>query len=224
MSTQAIAANPRPSIRNGVTWAGVFLSLFGMLLIRQVFRALWPEPSVLVTTLREISFWISGAVLVWIIRRGERLPLASIGIGTSRWWKSIAWGLVIAVLSALCAIVLIKLTGYGHGGSSKTFDKLPLWLVTGIVFRAGILEELFYRGYAMERLQSLGAGRWLATVIPLTIFAAGHWTGGWANIVIALVIGGILAGFYLWRRDLVSNMFAHTLVDFVSNVLPRMFA
>jgi uncharacterized protein len=224
MSTQAIAASPRPSIRNGVTWVGVFLSLFGMLLIRQVFRALWPEPTVLITSLREISFWISGATLVWIIRRGERLPLTSIGIGTSGWRKSIAWGLVIAVLSALCAVVLIKLTGYGHGEGSKTFDKMPLWLVTWIVFRAGILEELFYRGYAMERLQSLGAGRWLSTAIPLAIFAGGHWTGGWSNIVIALVIGGILAGFYLWRRDLVSNMFAHTLVDFVANVLPRMFA
>ena len=74
-------------------------------------------------------------------------------------------------------------------------------------------------------MRTSGAGRegWM-TAIPLAIFAVGHWTGGWANIVIALVIGGILAGFYLWRRDLVSNMFAHTLVDFVANVLPRVFA
>ena len=224
MSTQAILASARPSEKKGVTWVGLFLALFGMLLIRQVFHALWPEPTVIVTTLREISFWLSGAALVWIIRRAERLPLTSIGIGTSPWWKSIAWGIVIAALSAMAAVVLIKLTGYGHGEGAKTFDKLPLWLVTGIVFRAGILEELFYRGYAMERLQSLGAGRWLATAIPLAIFAVGHWTGGWANIVIALAVGGILAGFYLWRRDLASNMFAHTLVDFVANVLPRMFA
>jgi uncharacterized protein len=58
----------------------------------------------------------------------------------------------------------------------------------------------------------------------LVIFAVGHWTGGAANILIALVLGGILAGFYLWRRDLVANMIGHFLVDFVGNVLPRLFS
>jgi hypothetical protein len=38
------------------------------------------------------------------------------------------------------------------------------------------------------------------------------------------VLGGILAGFYLWRRDLVANMTGHFLVDFVGNVLPRLFS
>ena len=44
-----------------------------------------------------------------------------------------------------------------------------------------------------------------------------------AVVVIALVLGGILTAFYLWRQDLVANMFGHFLVDFVSNVLPAMF-
>jgi len=49
----------------------------------------------------------------------------------------------------------------------------------------------------------------------------GHWTGGWANIVIALVLGGMLALFFIWRRDLVANMIGHWFVDFIGNVLPR---
>jgi membrane protease YdiL (CAAX protease family) len=61
-------------------------------------------------------------------------------------------------------------------------------------------------------------------MIPLAIFGVAHWTGGAANILIALVLGGILTAFYLWRRDLVSNMFGHFLVDFVANVLPVLFA
>ena len=103
------------------------------------------------------------------------------------------------------------------------FDKLPLWLITLIVIRAGVVEELFYRGYAIERLQALGLGRFASAAIPLVIFSVAHWTGGWANIVIALALGAILAGFYLWRRDLVANMIGHGLVDFVGNVLPRLF-
>jgi len=92
-----------------------------------------------------------------------------------------------------------------------------------IVVRAGAVEELFYRGYAIERLQALGLNRYAAAAIPLLIFGVGHWTGGWANILIALSLGAILAGFYLWRRDLLANIIGHFLVDFVANVLPALF-
>ena len=62
-----------------------------------------------------------------------------------------------------------------------------------------------------------------AAALPLVIFGVAHWTGGWANIVIALALGVILSAFYLWRRDLVANMIAHFLVDFVANVVPELF-
>jgi hypothetical protein len=39
--------------------------------------------------------------------------------------------------------------------------------------------------------------------------------------VIALAAGGLLTAFYLWRKELVSNMIGHFLVDFVADVLPR---
>jgi len=55
-------------------------------------------------------------------------------------------------------------------------------------------------------------------LLPLLLFAAAHYTGGAADILIALVLGAILTGFYLWRRDLVANIIAHTLVDLVANL------
>ena len=94
----------------------------------------------------------------------------------------------------------------------------------GSVFRAGILEELFYRGYAIERLKSLGFSPWVAAGVPLVIFSVGHWTGGWTNIAIAFVVGAILTAFFLRSKDLFANMIAHTLVDLIGNVLPRLFA
>jgi len=33
------------------------------------------------------------------------------------------------------------------------------------------------------------------------------------------VLGSIITGYYLWKRDLLAAMFAHFLVDFVPNVL-----
>lgn len=206
------------------TWVGLFVSLFGMLLIRQAIRMVLPAGGVVSVSIREGLYLASALGLLLLVTQIEKLPLSSIGLGTSRWWKSLAWGLVTSAVCAALALLLIHLTGYGKGRTPEAFARLPLWLVTVVVFRAGIVEELFYRGYAIERLQSLGLKRWAAAIIPLAIFSVGHWTGGAANILIAAVLGGVLTLFYLWRRDLVANMFAHTLVDFVANVVPRFFA
>ena len=217
----------RPSVPakiSGATWVGLFISLFAMVAIRQVFVFFVPEITLASAVLKEALIWVCTVVLLVIIRRGERLPLRSIGLGTARWWKSILWGFVIAIVSATVVGILAYLTGYGHGPGSAAFEKLPLWLITLIVFRAGVVEELFYRGYAIERLQMIGLGRFWSITIPLVIFSLGHWSGGAANILIALAAGVILTGFYLWRRDLVANMIGHGSVDFVANVLPRLFS
>ena len=195
-----------------------------MLLVRQTVAYFSPTLTFTAAIWKESLIWVSAIVLLILVRRGERLPFTSVGLGTSTWWKSILWGLVIAVASAIVGGVLAALTGYGHGPGSAAFEKLPLWLITLIVFRAGVVEELFYRGYAIERLQALGLNRYWAAAIPLVIFGLGHWTGGAANIVIALALGAILAGFYLWRRDLIANMIGHFAVDFVANVLPKLFS
>ena len=213
-----------PAKVSRATWIGLFLSLFAFLVIRQTILYFAPTLTTSSAIVKETLLWMSAVALLIIIRRGERLPFSSIGLGTSRWWKSILLGLVIAVVSGVVGGVLAALTGYGHGPGSAAFEKLPLWLITLIVLRAGVVEELFYRGYAIERLQAVGLKPVWAAGIPLIIFAFGHWTGGVANIVIALALGAILTGFYLWRRDLVANMIGHGLVDFAANVLPALFS
>ena len=213
-----------PTKVSRATWAGLAISLFAMVAIRQVFVFFVPEPTFASAVLKEALIWLNAVALIVIIRRGEHLPMRSIGLGTARWWKSILWGFVIAIVSAVVLGALAHLTGYGHGPGSAAFEKLPLWLITAIVFRAGVVEELFYRGYAIERLRMVGLGRFWSVAIPLVIFSLGHWSGGTANILIAFAAGLILTGFYLWRRDLVANMIGHGLVDFVANVLPKLFS
>ncbi len=213
-----------PTAKHTATWLGLFISLFGIVIIRQAFRAITPEPGPGLELAREICIFLSAAGLVWLVRRGECLPLRSIGIGTSPLWKSLLWGIVTAIACLIPAGILVTLTGYGHGAASQAFAKLPLWLITLVVVRAGVVEELFYRGFAYERLRALGFGRLVAWIVPLATFSLAHWTGGAANILIALVLGAILTAFYEWRRDLVANMFGHFLVDFIGNVLPVLFS
>ena len=232
METKNLAAHfpfacNQPSVPTKVsraTWAGLFISLFAMLLIRQLVGFFIPGITFASALLKESLIWASALTLLLIIRRGEHLPMRSIGLGTASWWKSILWGFIIAIVSAVVIGALAYLTGYGHGPGSAAFEKLPLWLITAIVFRAGVVEELFYRGYAIERLRLIGLGRFWSVAIPLVIFSLGHWSGGAANILIAFAAGLILTGFYLWRRDLAANMIGHGLVDFVANVLPKLFS
>ena len=63
--------------------------------------------------------------------------------------------------------------------------------------------------------------RYWAGVIPLLIFGFAHVTNGWANVVLALALGGVLTAVYLWRRDLVANMIGHFMIDLISVLLPR---
>lgn len=212
---------PRTS---AATWLGLFISLFGMLLVRQLVNYIWATQTLTSAMAKEAGMWVIAVILLVIVRFGEGLPFSSVGLGTARWMKSILWGLVIAIICFGVAGVLIALTGFNGGENGKALARLPLWLITLIVIRAGAVEELCYRGYAIERLEALGLPAWLSAAIPLAIFSVGHWTGGWANIVIALALGGILAIFYLRRRDLAANMIGHFLVDFAGNVLPKLFS
>ena len=217
--------NENPITRNrGATGLGLFIALFGILIIRAAVYAFYPPYSFPAAVWRESLNWVCVIALLLIIRFAERLPFRSVGIGRATTKSSLGWGAIIAIVCLVLAAVIVALTHYNGGESGAALAKLPLWLVTMIVLRAGVLEELFYRGYAIERLEVLGLNPFWAGTIPLLIFGVAHWTGGWANIVIALVLGAMLTLFYLWRRDLVANMIGHFAVDFIGNVLPRLFS
>ena len=96
-----------------------------MVAIRQVFVFFFPETTFASALLKESLIWVSALALIVIIRRGEHLPMRSIGLGTARWWKSILWGFIIAIVSAVVIGALAYLTGYGHGPGSAAFEKLP---------------------------------------------------------------------------------------------------
>ena len=204
------------------TWLGLFVAIFGMLIARQAVNYFWPTPGFVPAVIKEAGMWVVALLILVIVKVGEGLPLSSIGLGTARWGKSMLWGLLLGIVCLVVAAALVALTGYTGGELGKAMGRLPLWLVSLIVVRAGVVEELCYRGYAIERLHALGLPRGVAAAVPLVIFGFGHWTGGWANILIALVLGGILAVFFIWRRDLLANMIGHWFVDFVGNVVPRL--
>lgn len=91
----------------------------------------------------------TAGVLLCIVKRGERLPLASIGLRTDHPGKSLAWGLLLAVVALVVTIGLyfaLPMIGPHVGGSRTSGYKPSLWVVALIMLRAGVVEEIFYRG------------------------------------------------------------------------------
>jgi uncharacterized protein len=205
------------------TWLGLFVALFGFLALRFGSRAFGVPDTTAAGVWKEVAVWSMAALLIVVIRFGERLPLSSIRLGVAPWRQSLRYGCILTGVCGVTAWIVIQFTGYGHGPGSAEFNKIPIWLDTLMVIRAGIVEELFFRGYAIERLEAIGCGRVVSAAIPLAIFAAIHWTGGVPNVIVALVLGAVVTVFYLWRRDLVANMIGHGLSDFLGLVLPRFF-
>jgi len=204
------------------TLVGLLIALFGILVVRQIIAVSFESLTPTATVCRESLNWLCAIALIVIIRRGEGLPLRSVGIGTCSIGRSLAWSGVIALVCLIVGFGIAILVHFNGGRSGAALSKLPVWLLYLVVLRAGVIEELFYRGYAIERLQAIGFSKVWAAAIPLVIFSVGHWNGGWRNIVIALALGAILSAFYLWRRDLVANMIGHFAVDFIGVILPRL--
>jgi len=84
-------------------------------------------------------------------------------------------------------------------------------LVAGTLF-AGVVEESVWRGYAVSRF----AARWsagVAVALSSVLFGLLHWGLGWEGVVITGINGALLAGLFLWRKNLLAPAVAHAAVN-----------
>lgn len=205
----------------GWTYAGLAISLLGIPAVVTAQRILSADPAASGgIVLRELLILAITAFVLWIVVSRERLPLSSIGLRFDRVGRSIGRGFGLAVVAfAILALCLLGFSAldihYGEGAAISR--ALPVTLLA--VFRAGISEEVLYRGFAFSRLESLTGNKWLAAGFTLVLFAAFHFRQGLAGVFLAFVLGGAFTAFFLWKRDLLATITGHFLVDFVPNVL-----
>ena len=97
---------------------------------------------------------------------------------------------------------------------------LPLWYLVLAVVIGGTVEEILYRGYAVDRLAALSGSYWIAGIVAVAAFGVAHvpmW--GWGASLTTFFSGGLATLFYLWRRDLAALIIAHVVTDFVGIVV-----
>ena len=215
------STNPRRNL--APTFVGLAIALFALPVFMAAYRALMGENHSNGQVLgRECAIFLLVGLLLWIVKRWELLPLTSIGLRVDRVRTSLLRGLGLAMIVLIVTVglyLLLRAAGIRLGEDRGGVFRPSLWVVTLSMLRAGVAEEIFYRGFAIERLQSLTGSRLLAALVPLTVFAASHYRQGLGGIVAAFVLGGILTAFYLKLRDLMANITAHFLADFVLNVV-----
>jgi membrane protease YdiL (CAAX protease family) len=169
---------------------------------------------------REAVYWTLAVIIVGYIVLVEHRGLSSVGLRRPG-WKSAAFGLAAAAVmvagSALIYLELFPALGLSADEAGVSIlQATPIWFRTVLILRAAVFEELYFRGFMIERLTSITGMRWLAALISLLAFTFAHlgfW--GWPHLLIAGFAGGILTGLYLWRRDLTCNMIAHLVTDAV---------
>jgi uncharacterized protein len=214
------SANPRKNLTP--TLVGLVIALFALPVFMATYRALTGENhSNWLVLGRECAVFVLVGLLLLIVRQWELLPLSSIGLSMNRLRTSLLRGLWFSViLLAITVGLYLLLRKFGvQLGKEGTVFRPSFLVVTVSMLRAGVAEEVFYRGFAIERLQSLTDSKLLAALVPLTVFALSHYQQGIGGIAAVFVLGGILTMFYMKFRDLLANVTAHFFADFVLNVV-----
>jgi membrane protease YdiL (CAAX protease family) len=175
-----------------------------------------PTPTLAVQIALQLVLCLIATLLLLIVRRWERLPLASIGVRP----PDVVTG-VLAVTIILVAYFLLPLLSapvlraLGLGGFEPGLEVIasqPRWWRVCVALTSGPIEELLYRGYAVERLGTLTGRLPLGGLIAAMAFGLAHapfWGLGPA-LAANVPFGVIMVAAYLCRRDVFATALAHT--------------
>ncbi|ELY93391.1 hypothetical protein C483_05478 [Natrialba hulunbeirensis JCM 10989] len=203
-----------------LTLGAIALALFGLLLTIP-FEAVtgWSLSGVDVAVYK----WLLAAGLCLFVVGIEKRSLSSIGFRRpDRWDLAITVGLWLAIMLSV-GVMQSLLAQFGlletANGSGTPPDGSELYWSLFIAATAGVTEEVLYRGYALERLESITASTWVAGIVTATVFVLIHVGDGIVGMLVFVPAAILLTVAYVWRRTLFVVVGAHVAVNTVPLVL-----
>jgi len=172
----------------------------------------------------EGAIWAYAALVLAIALFGERRTLASIGLKRPT-PAVIPWGIgaTLALLAAGAAASFLTYNVLHLAHANRTPAQVEAIMHGSLAYgialaiRGGVIEELFYRGLAIEQLTVLTKSRAFAALVATLVFVFSHALRfDPAQLIPIATLGFALAGLYLWRRNLWINMIAHAAVDAIA--------
>ena len=172
----------------------------------------------------EGAIWLYLAAVLAIAIHWKRRPLRGIGLHRLT-LATLGFGLGGAVAlfvagqaGAFIVYTVARQPAHADTQVAAMMDGSVLYAIF-LALRAGVIEEVLFRGLAIEQLTTLTGNRLLASGIAMVVFILVHMLHfDLAQLVPISMVSIILTGLYLWRRDLMANIIAHTLLDGVGLV------
>ena len=163
--------------------------------------------------------WMLAFGVLFFTHKIEKLPLTAIG------WKPLSWkwifiaigiGVLLSLLVPVFTLLVSAIFPPSDTGTiTEVSSRFPWWILLLSVVTAGVTEEIFFRGYPLERLLESTGNKWISACVSLVFFVAIHATG-WniAHIVgVVIPLGIALTGLYFWKRNLLFVMVIHVIID-----------
>jgi membrane protease YdiL (CAAX protease family) len=159
--------------------------------------------------------WLVVIVLCVIAFAVQRRGPSELGMRMLGWRDGLA-----ALGGVIVAFILSGAAGRIVAMPSSLTDlhkiaAVPLNLRIAVVLTAAVCEEFMYRGFGIEEIAYVIGKRWLAGLLSLILFTFSHagLYGMSATLIIPALVGAVLTGLYLWRRNLPSCMLMHAVMD-----------
>lgn len=119
--------------------------------------------------------------------------------------REILFGAAVGAFFVVASLLIITALG-GYSVQWHPIDVLNT-VSLAIVFNFGvaIVEELAFRGLALQAIEKLG-GRWVAIAVTALLFGGAHLLNAnatlWSGFAIALEAGVLIGAAFVWRRSL----------------------
>lgn len=164
--------------------------------------------------------WVIAFGIIAYVRRVERRPLRSIGVRGVRWTYLATTPLWWLLSGLITASIVIPFRDHLDTAPAEALATLPLVARIGIVITAPLTEELFFRGYVIERIEEMTGRIWIAAAVSTLVFAGLHIPYyGLLPGLVRIPVSALLTIRYVRGRSLVPPMALHFLID-----LPLVFA
>jgi membrane protease YdiL (CAAX protease family) len=165
-----------------------------------------------------VGEWVTLAFLVFLwVPKVEKKNWKSLGFGRFK-LRHLKWGILVYLLVLVVSSISSYLLGYVGLSSLRSLQPLlqgyGLITLVGLFLTGTFLEEVFYRGYLIERITILTKHTWIAGVSSWLLFTLVHLKFfGFGPTIDTSVISAALVLLYLKEKSIWPCIVVHGIND-----------
>jgi membrane protease YdiL (CAAX protease family) len=185
------------------------------------------EPLILLSSVITVLIFFVTPILWYLLvnKYSIKEMLNRLKLRSERIDEAFLWG-VLAAIAMLIIVIAIGFILYSLGYDQEDLSNvdvlagnLSIASMAFIIIIQSFSEEVFFRGFLLEKIDSV-AGEKMAIFVTALLFGLAHMSYGKIYPVIMPVIMGFLLGFVVFKtKNLYSAIVAHMAFNFMSFVL-----